>query len=564
MLVPPIVPPGGTQKHQATRIDVKLPKLSVIPALIASVLVILFVLYFVLPVLSLRFVGWIVPLGFCVLPFMLISKWQKFVMIFMFALGAWLVLVPFFSTGIFHAKSYRALIGKVESTNFTELVSPVNPDQVPIIDRTFAASLAEKKLGEDFALGSRVTLGYPTIQMVDKRLFWVVPLLHSGFFKWLANINEGTPGYIKVSATNPQDITFVRELNGKPIKIKYQKSSCFNQDLYRHLYMNGFSGVGLAGDTFEIDDMGEPYWTITTYTHKIGVKGSEATGLATIHAGTGEIKYYPLIKTADGFSDANIPSWVDRVQPAYFVMPQLSWWGKYVRGFWNTLFGKRDMLMVTDGYNVIFGRDQRSYIYTGLSSVGSDEGTVGFTLIDTRNKSTHLYLVSGATEYAAMKSAEGKVQNFKYYATFPILVNMNGNATYFMTLKDSAGLVKMFCFVSVKDFSLVGVGESVKAARDNFQMAMAGSRIGTLQEGSIEKETLEGTVARFGSDIKDGRTFYYFSLTEKPGKIYIATSNLSSYLPLTSIGDRIKVSFMRNTDSEISLTELKNLSLGEK
>lgn len=563
MLIPPIVPSGGAQKPKPTTIDFKIPKMSVIPALIACVLVVLFVFYFVMPVLSLRFVGWIVPLAFCMLPLVMIPKWQKFVFVFLFALGVWLVLVPFFSTGIFHAKSYRKLIGKVESTNFTELVSPVNLDQVPIIDRAFAASLAEKKLGDDFALGSRVTLGYPTAQMVNKRLFWVVPLLHSGFFKWLANIDNGTPGYIKVSATNPQDITLVREINGKPIKIKYQKNSCFSQDLYRHLYQNGFAGVGLAGDTFEIDDQGEPHWTITTYTHGIGVNASEATGLATVHAETGKIKYYPLIKTADGFSDANIPAWVDRVQPAYFVMPQLTWWGKYVRGFWNTVFGKRDMLMLTEGYNVIYGRDQRSYFYTGLTSVGSDEGTVGFTLIDTRNKSTHLYLVSGATEYAAMRSAEGKVQNFKYNATFPILVNMNGSATYFMTLKDSAGLVKMFCFVSVKDFSLVGVGESVKAARDNFQMAMASSRIGSLAEGSVEKETLEGTIARFGSDIKDGRTFYYFSLKEFPGVLYIATSNLSSYLPITGSGDRVKIGFMRSTDKEISLTDLKNLSLGE-
>jgi hypothetical protein len=61
--------------------------------------------------------------------------------------------------------------------------------------------------------------------------------------------------------------------------------------------------------------------------------------------------------------------------------------------------------------------------------------------------------VSGATEYAAMQSAKGKVQQYEYYATFPILVNLNGIATYFMTLKDAAGLVKMYCFVSVKDFS---------------------------------------------------------------------------------------------------------------
>lgn len=242
-------------------------------------------------------------------------------------------------------------------------------------------------------------------------------------------------------------------------------------------------------------------------------------------------------------------------------MPQLGWWGKYVRGFWNTLFGKRDMLMTTEGYNVIFGRDQRSYFYTGLSSVGSDEGTVGFTLIDTRNKKTSLYRVSGATEYASMRSAEGKVQNYKYRATFPILVNMNGKPTYFMTLKDSAGLVKMFCFVSVSDFSTVGVGETIKGARDNYQMALAGSRIGMLAEGSMEKETHEGTIARLGSDIKDGRTFYYLVLKEEPGTIYIATSNLSSYLPLTSVGDRVKIAFLKTSDKEISLTELNNLSL---
>jgi hypothetical protein len=478
-------------------------------------------------------------------------------------MAAWMILASVFSSGVFNAKSYRNLIGTVESTNFSELVSPVNLDQVPIIDRTFAASLAEKKLGEDFALGSRVTLGTPTIQMVDNKLFWVVPLLHSGFFKWISNSGNGTPGYIKVSATNFQDITFVRELNNQPIKIRYQKNAFFGQDLYRHLYLNGFSGVGLAGDTFEIDDKGEPYWTITTYTHKIGIMANEATGLATVHAGTGEIKYYPLLKGEKGFDDSHIPGWVDRVQPSYFVMPQLSWWGKYVRGFWNTLFGKRDMLMATEGFNVIFGNDRRSYFYTGLSSVGSDEGTVGFTLIDTRNKQTHLYLVSGATEYAAMRSAEGKVQNFKYLATFPILVNMNGKPTYFMTLKDGAGLVKMFCFVSVNDFSTVGVGETIKAARDNFQMALAGSRIGNLAEGSAEKTTLEGIVARLGSDIKDGRTFYYFSLKENPGVIYIATSNLSSYLPITTIGDKVRIAYLSSTDKEISLTELKNLSLGE-
>lgn len=539
-------------------------KIRPLPAILLTLLLAAFILYFILPVLSLRFVAWIAPLAICLAPLLAIRKIRPVLILVLLGLGLWLILVPFFSSGIFNSGKYRQLIGKVEETEFSELVSPVNLDQVPIIDSAFAASLAEKKLGEDFALGSRVILGTPTIQMVKGRLFWVVPLLHSGFYKWLANQEVGTPGYIKVSATNPQDISFIRSLNGQPIKIRYQRNSYFGQDLYRHLYYNGFAGMGLAGDTFELDDNGAPYWTITTYTHKVGVGAAEATGLATVQAQTGEIKYYPLLKTADGFSDTNIPAWVDRIQPSYFVIPQLDWWGKYVHGFWNSVFGKRDLLRVTSGYNVIYGRDQRSYFYTGLSSVGSDESTVGFTLTDTRNKGSHLYLLSGATETAAMRSAEGKVQNFKYSATFPILVNMNGKPTYFMTLKDTAGLVKMFSFVSVRDYSLVGVGESVRSARDNYQMALAGSRVGTLPEGTERKIVTEGTITRFGSDIKDGRTYYYFRLAEEPQRIYIATSNLSSYLPLSSTGDKVRITYLDSADQEISLSELKNLSLGEK
>lgn len=530
-------------------------------AILATLILIALMLYFLLPVLSFRFLGWIPLLAIALFPLWSLFKLRRPLTILYFGLGLVFVLAPLFSTGLFRAKSYRKLIGNIESSDFNKLVSPINMNQVPVIDQTFAASLAEKKLGEDFALGSRVTLGEPTIQMVQGRLFWVVPLLHSGFFKWLSNTEKGTPGYIMVSATNSQDITFVRELDGKPVSLRYQSNAYFNTDLKRHLYLHGYTGIAMAGDTFELDDQGQPHWTITVYNHKVGVSGPDALGLATVHAGSGKINYYPLIKTEHGFSDELIPAWVDRVQPSYFVIPQLNWWGRYVRGFWNTLFGKRDMLSTTEGFNVIYGNDGRSYFYTGMSSVGSDEGTVGFVLTDTRTKNTSLYKVSGATEYAAMRSAQGKVQQYEYYATFPILVNLNGLPTYFMTLKDAAGLVKMYCFVSVKDFSLVGVGESVKNARENFQMTLASSRIGSLPDGTLEQIKLSGTLGRIASDIKDGRSFYYFSILESPDLIFVATSNLSSFLPLSKPGDSVQLSYLKTSEREINIGNFKNLAL---
>ncbi len=554
-----------TKTYSATpqQIALNFPSISIITGIVASMFMLVFMLYFKMPVLSFRFVGWAFSLMVCLLPLLMTVKLKKAVTVIYIILFGYIILAGVYSSSMFHAKRYRAIIGDVKLTEFTELVSPINLEQVPIIDRSFAASLAEKKLGEDFALGSRVTLGWPTRQMVRGKLYWVVPLLHSGFFKWLTNIEDGTPGYIMVSATNPQDITFVREIDGKPVKIKYQQNAFFNHKLHRHLYLKGFVTKGLGDYTFEVDDNGEPHWTVTVYNNNIGIQAPDALGLAVIHAGTGKIKYYPLTKTDEGWSDKNIPEWIDRVQPAEFVLSQLDWWGRFVRGFWNTLFGKRDMLMVTDGYNIIYGNDKRSYFYTGMSSIGSDEGTVGFVLTDTRTKKTHLYRMSGATEYAAMLSAQGKVQNFKYNAMFPILVNMNGIPTYFMTLKDSAGLVKMFAFVSVKDFSLVGVGESIRDARDNYQRLMAGSRIGALPDGSTIETVHEGMVSRIGYDIKDARTYYYITLSDKSQHIFIATSDLSSYLPITKVGDRLKVTFMDSSDKDISLTSLRNISLEE-
>jgi len=544
-------------------IKLSLPGLKLKTVISLSVIIALFMLYFKMPVLSLRFVGWAGSLFIVLIPLALNPRTFKAVKFIFVLLFLFIVLGGILSSPLFNAKRYRKMIGEVKVTEFTELISPINLEQVPIVDRSFAAALAEKKLGEDFALGSRVSLGWPTRQMVKGKLYWVIPLMHSGFFKWLTNVSEGTPGYIMVSAINPQDIRFVREVNGRALKLKYQQSSFFNQKLHRHLYLNGFVTKGLGDYTFEVDESGEPYWTVTVYNHRIGIAAPDGIGLAIVHAESGEIKYYPMPQKDGALDDSAVPEWVDRIQPAEFVLSQLDWWGNYVRGYWNTVFGKRDMLMVTEGYNIIYGNDNRNYFYTGMSSIGSDEGTVGFVLTDTRSKQTHLYKMSGATEYAAMRSAEGKVQNFKYRATFPILLNMNGVPTYFMTLKDSAGLVKMFAFVSVKDFSLAGVGENIKSARDDYQMLLAGSRIGSMTEGASEQKQSTVTVARIGSDVKDARTYFYITTTEQPKRVFVATSNLSSFLPLTRSGDTIQISYVESGENEVSLITFKNISVGE-
>jgi len=515
------------------------------------VVLLAFILYFSMPVLSYRFAGTYFAMAFVLLPLLFTPKTRKPIIYVYIALGLVFLIMLFSTMPLFRAKDYRNLLGTIKSTNFTELVSPVSLDQIPVVDREFASMLAEKKLGDDFALGSRVTLGWPTRQMVNGELLWVIPLLHSGFFKWVSNL-DGTPAYLVVSATNPQDVRFIRDVKGQPVKIKYQPNAFFQQNLRRHLYQNGFIAKGLTDYTFELNDDGVPFWTTTVFNKNIGVSGDDAVGIALVKTDTGEITYYPKDK---------VPVWIDRINPAEYVMAQLNWWGNYVHGFWNTVFGKRDMLMTTEGYNVIYGTDNKCYFYTGMTSVGADEGAVGFVLVDTRTKQTHLYKLSGATESAAMQSAQGKVQNFRYTATFPILINVSGLPTYFITLKDNAGLVKMYAMVSVKDYSVVGVGETVKGTRDSYLMLLSSSRAGNLPNIAINKVVTTGTISRIGSDIRDGRTYYYFTLAEIPGKILVANSDLSSQLPVTQNGDKVEIEYVSANDIEINLNKFVNKSM---
>ncbi len=195
---------------------------------------------------------------------------------------------------------------------------------------------------------------------------------------------------------------------------------------------------------------------------------------------------------------------------------------------------------------------------TGLTSVGADESTVGFVLIDMVTKTPYLYRISGATEYAAQQSAEGKVQHLNYYASFPLITNVDGKAAYFMTLKDDARLIKQYAFVSVTDYTSVGTGENIGDAISDFRSELKYSSSGSEIDPIGEQETLEGTVERISSEISGGNTVYYFILAEKPDKIFSAVADRSPELSLTREGDNVSVTYMKAESAVIGITGFDN------
>ncbi|GAA0182007.1 hypothetical protein SH2C18_44560 [Clostridium sediminicola] len=510
--------------------------------------------YMFLPVLSLSYLGTVIFLFILTIPLSIALGYLSKKSIAYLILPS-IVLVLFLfnivtSTGIVNSSKKRTMIGEIQEKDFSTEISPIDLTQIPVVDQSLAQNLGDKKLGEQVALGSQVTLGEFTQQNVNGKLYWVAPLMHSGFFKWNGN-KAGTPGYIMISATNQQDIELVQEVDGKKIKIKYQPNAFLGDDLARHVYMSGYKNIGLTDFSFELNDEMKPFWVITKYQNTFGFTGSKAQGVIIVDAETGAIEDYDL---------ESIPDWVDRVIPANFVMKQLDYWGKYVHGWWNP--SKKDEVQTTDGYNIVYN-DGKCFYYTGMTSAGADEATIGFMLVDTKTKETNLYKVSGSHEIAAMESAEGQVQNLEYSATFPILINVDGEATYFMTLKDKKGLVKLYAMVNVKDYSLVGVGESLSKTKSNYIKKLKNHGDWQGLQNSSEETRESGTIKRIGSSIIDDTTYYYIVTNENPNKIFIAPLNMSNELPLTVESDNVEFTYYINENSSIDLSSFDNLELSQ-
>ena len=469
------------------------------------------------------------------------------------ALFVYMTVVPFVTSwSLFRWNDYRGMIGNVEiGENLSNHMAPISIDKIRVVDESLANLLGDKVLGAQPALGSQVRLGTFVIQKVRNDLYWVAPLLHSGFFKWNKN-QEGTNGYVMVNACNERDVKLVQEVKGHKTLIKYQPEAYFGDNLERHVYFSGYWDAGLTDYSFEIDDDGTPFWVVTKFKKTIGFYGDNAVSVVVVNAETGKCNEYPIDQA---------PVWIDRIQPDKFIEEQLNDWGNFVKGFWN--FSNENKLQITQGLSLVYGEDNKSYWYTGLTSVGADEATVGFVLVDTRSKKTVWYKQSGATEHAAQNSAMGKVQEKRYSSSLPIPYNINNIPTYMMTLKDNGGLVKMFAMVAIEDYTIVGVGNTLVETLMAYKNAynMAGNKINP--KNVTKKMVLKTMVSRIQSDIKNGNSFYYFTVNGM-NNIFIGSSQISNEMPVTMAGDSIQISFDNDTSGLIDISAFKNTSLGKR
>lgn len=427
---------------------------------------------------------------------------------------------------VFNAGAYHGLI-KVSDGDFTEDVAEIGMNSIPVVDRATAIRLGSRKLGEISDMISQFEIETDYTQINYKGVpTRVTPLVYADPIRWLYNMRDGIPAYITVNLVT-QETDLVRLDNG----IKYSRGDYFMRNIDRYLRFNYPTKI-FDEISFEIDDNGVPYWVAPTINYEIMLwSGKNINGAVLVNAVTGESRYYPFDE---------IPSWVDQVCISDLVIQHLNYYGLYGSGFINSIFGQRGVLATTEGYNYL-ALDDDVYLYTGLTSVLSDESNIGFVLVNLRTKETKFYTVPGAEEYSAMSSAEGQVQNLKYKATFPILLNIAGRPTYFLSLKDNAELVKMYAFVDVEQYQIVATGVSVAEAQKNYVEKLKSADV-DADIGSSAETNAQGTVSAFSPVVISGTTGYYFKM-EGDEAIYFASITVSDRLAFLSSGDQVEVNY---------------------
>ena len=448
---------------------------------------------------------------------------------------------------IFNANTMREQLGTPEVVSFDEMIKQIDTSQIPIVDDNLAKKQSDKKIGEDVALGSRVDLGKANIQNVNGEIMFVTPMEHTGFFKWKEYMS--TPGYITVSASNQNKVKYVSEIDDKKIQVLYSNTSYFGYDLKRHIRNQGFRTVGLTEYTFEVNNEGYPFWVVTTYKNRTFWGNGEATGVVVVDAQTGDTNWYGLNE---------IPDWVDIVQPDEFIQDQIDHWGELVHGAFN--WSNKDKIKKTDLLLTVYVNGQ-CYYFTGMTSVGSDDSCVGFIMVNTRTKESKICYMSGATENAAMSSAEGLVSDYGYTATEPLPLNVNGIPTYVVALKDGEGLIKAYAMVNIDNYSIVAKGSSLQETSRAYIQSVARNS-STYAVGSNEafSYTCEGIVTRISPVVEDGSTYFYLMVEGEDNKIFMAPYTVSAELSVTREGDSVKISYIDDKNGTVDIIEFDNVS----
>lgn len=454
-----------------------------------------------------------------------------------------LVLGNLISSTFFNATKYSNIIEVPEAMFEEDMPESDLVTNIPLMDSDSANIIGNRKLGELSEVVSQYQVNGTYSQInsggVPRK---VSSLEYVDFFKWMNNRDKGVPGYVSVDPVN-----FSADYVKFEEPIKYTDSAYFDEDLTRALrfsYPTKIFGTVM----FEIDEEGNPYYIVSCMAPKVGIFGGMDVSEVII--------FNPCDKTSEIYSVDDTPSWVDNVFSGTLASQKYDWFGTLKNGYWNSVIGNKDCKVTTDDYGyIVIGDDV--WFFTGVTSVVSDESNIGFIISNARTGEYKFYSVVGAEEYSAMGAAEGEVQEKGYQASFPSLINVSGEATYIMVLKDANGIVKMIALVNVENYGLVATGSTQEEAKKAYLELL-------MQEGVLDDEgkkpsgegntaptpiETEVTVMKKEIYTVAGESIVY--LTCDDGKIYKKQLSDDETMLFLSVGDKLKITYFETKNEGI-------------
>lgn len=477
-----------------------------------------------------------------------LREWLKFIKSRCLPVGLLFVAVVVIATvgnvvsmPLLRAAAYRDLL-TVQTGDFASDVAQISFNEIPTLDRTSAEFLGDRQMGTLSDMVSQFEYSGDSTQInYQGRPVRVAPIAYADLFKWLTNRGQGLPAYVVVDMVT-QEATVTRLPQG----MKYSFSEPLNRNIVRHLRFH-YPTMMFSTPEFEIDESGHPWWIAPRVVKTIGLfGGTDIQGAVLVDAVTGQSQYYK-----------EVPTWVDTLYVPELIMQQYDYHGTLVHGFINSLLGQRDVTITTDGYNYIAMNDD-VYAYTGVTSANADQSNLGFLLCNMRTKETHFYEAPGATEAAARASAEGVVQDLGYVSTFPLLLNIAGEPTYFIPLLDNTNLVKSYAMVNVAQYQLVATGATVSACEQTYIQMLSDKGVTTPEE--LPKTQASGTIAEIRSAVLSGSTYYFLRLEGET--VFYALSAAQDRQAVTlNVGDRITLDHALPGEEETDILDAYALTI---
>ena len=481
----------------------------------------------------------------------------SWILVFPILLGIFFFIVLPFGSAMFRSNEFAALIGPMEERVWTQDIQVKDPRHIRLSNRENAMYLAKNSVSRGGnALGSQfeVSEDSMTLQKINGVFWYVVPLDFRDDYGVWSNTHT-TPGYLMINADDIDAEPIYKTLPSEK-KFKYTPNAFFDSNLKRHLRMNGYLNVGLTDYAFEIDEEGNPWWVVTTYQPTIINSGEKVTGVVIVNPTNGEQTFYPLGK---------VPEWVDRAMPKENVSQYLAWWGKYAKGFWNTVsvVGGKEGLLEPEEPIIIYGFDGTLYWVVGMTSKNnSDTSLVALVYVNSRTGKATYYKTNGGSTDKAILDAVKNNQNVKYknlHPADPQIYNLYGTMASIMPLLNASYARQGVAIVDVTDIQKVAVGNDMYEALNVYQ-----ELIGDKSKASLEKTRsmakIEGTVDRIHQEFQATGTIYRIHVKGTP-HLFIGGKNLSRKITVTEPGDEVVIEYYASGEEEIPMSKFDNRSL---